>query len=70
MRITVTIDDIMIEVDDETPNPTVEAIETILDRISDAAVRIYDVTLDFTEDTITFTPLSSGMDDSDPDDDA
>jgi len=69
MRITVTIDDIMIEVDDETPNPTVEAIETILDRISDAAVRIYDVTLDFTEDTITFTPLSSGMDDSDPDDD-
>ena len=70
MRITVTIDDIMIEVDDETPNPTVEAIETILDRISDAAVRIYDVTLDFTEDTITFTPLSSGMDESDLDDDA
>ena len=70
MRITVTIDDIMIEVDDETPNPTVEAIETILDRISEAAVRIYDVTLDFTEDTITFTPLPLGVDDSDLDDDA
>jgi len=68
MRITVTIDDIMIEVDDETPNPTVEAIETILDRISNAAIQIYDATIDFDE-TITFTPLSSGMDDSDPDDD-
>ena len=68
MRITVTIDDIMIEIDDETPNPTVEAIETVLERISNAAVQIYDATIDFDE-TITFTPLPSGIDD-DLDDDA
>jgi hypothetical protein len=68
MRITVTIDDVMIEVDDETPNPTVEAIETILDRITNAAVQIYDATIDF-DDTITFTPLPLGADDSDLDDD-
>jgi hypothetical protein len=69
MRITVTIDDVMIEVDDETPNPTVEAIETILDRITNAAVQIYDATIDC-DDTITFTPLPLGADDSDLDDDA
>ena len=69
MRIIVTIDDVMIEVDDETPNPTVEAIETILDRITNAAVQIYDATIDY-DDTITFTPLPLGADDSDLDDDA
>ena len=69
MRITVTIDDIMIEVDDETPNPTVEAIETVLDRITNAAVQIYDATIDYDE-SITFTPLPAGMDEIDLDDDA
>jgi len=68
MRITVTIDDIMIEVDDETPNPTVEAIETVLDRITNAAVQIYDATIDYDE-SITFTPLPAGMDEVDLDDD-
>ena len=68
MRITVTIDDIMIEVDDETPNPTVEAIETVLDRITNAAVQIYDATIDHDE-SITFTPLPAGMDEVDLDDD-
>jgi len=66
MRITVTIDDVMIEIDDETPNPTVEAIETILQRISNAAIQIYDATIDF-DDTITFTPATSLDDDLDDD---
>lgn len=70
MRIIVTIDDIMVEIDDETSQPTVEAIETILDRAATTAVQIYEATFE-AESGITFTPAPGfGLDEEADEDDA
>jgi len=44
MRIIVSIEDLMIEVDDEQPHPTLEGIESVLKRVVDAAMDLYDNT--------------------------
>lgn len=68
MRIIINIDDIMVEIDDETSNPTVEAIETVLSRVASAAVQIYEQTFDYTSESIVFTPASELTDEDFEDD--
>lgn len=66
MRLTVTIDDVMIEIDDEQVYPTLEGIESVLKRITEAAVEVYTKTIN----NPAFAVISFSPDlDSDPDPD-
>jgi hypothetical protein len=44
MRISVSIGDVFVEVDDETSKPTLDAIESVLKRTVEAAVEAYSLT--------------------------
>ena len=44
MRISVSIGDVFVEVDDETGKPTLDAIESVLKRTVEAAVEAYALT--------------------------
>lgn len=44
MRISVSIGDVFVEVDDETAKPTLDAIESVLKRTVEAAVEAYGLT--------------------------
>ena len=70
MRIAITIDDIILELDDESSNPTLDGIESILRRMSDCAVELYEKT--FKESTeafnIDFHPLPDVQQDEDIED--
>lgn len=46
MRIIITIDDVMVEVDDESPSPTLDGIESVLTRTINAALYLYEKTID------------------------
>jgi hypothetical protein len=59
MRIIVSIEDLMIEIDDEQPHPTLEGIESVLKRVVSAAIDLYENT----RESITF------VSDADTDDD-
>ena len=42
MRVTITIDDIIVEVDDESSQPTLDGIESVLKRSMNAAIYLYE----------------------------
>jgi hypothetical protein len=67
MRIAITIDDIIVELDDETSNPTLDGIESILRRMSDTAVAIYEKTFKESSEVfnIDFHPLPDVQEDED-----
>ena len=48
MRITITVDDIMVELDDDNRNPTLDGIESVLKRMSETAYELYSKTYDAT----------------------
>jgi methyl coenzyme M reductase subunit D len=50
MRISVSIGDVFVEVDDETGKPTLDAIESVLKRTVEAAVEAYSLTGEVDED--------------------
>lgn len=50
MRISVSIGDVFVEVDDETGKPTLDAIESVLKRTVEAAVEAYALTGEIDED--------------------
>jgi methyl coenzyme M reductase subunit D len=73
MRITITVDDIMVELDDDNRNPTLDGIESVLKRMSETAFELYTKTYDATRVEsfdIDFQPLPDveADDDSEPDD--
>jgi len=70
MRIAITIDDIIVELDDETSNPTLDGIDSILRRMSGCAVEIYEKTFKGTAESfnIDFHPLPDVQEDEDTDD--
>jgi methyl coenzyme M reductase subunit D len=49
MRITITVDDIMVELDDDNRNPTLDGIESVLKRMSETAFELYSKTYDATK---------------------
>ena len=60
MRITITVDDIMVELDDDNRNPTLDGIESVLKRMSETAFELYSKTYDVTKSgqfNIDFHPL-------------
>ena len=60
MRITITVDDIMVELDDDNQHPTLDGIESVLKRMSDTAFELYSKTYEATKDepfNIDFHPL-------------
>ena len=72
MRLIVSVDDVMVEVDDEQQFPTLEGIESVLIRMAETAFQLYSRTLDLTSEqvfSIDFTP-SEKLNDSDLDPDA
>lgn len=72
MRITITVDDIMVELDDDNQHPTLDGIESVLKRMSDTAFDLYSKTYDATRGepfTIDFTPAAE-VDVDELDDDA
>lgn len=50
MKISVSIGDVWVEVDDETGKPTLDAIESVLKRTVEAAVEAYSLTGEVDED--------------------
>ena len=50
MKISVSIGDVWVEVDDETSKPTLDAIESVLKRTVEAAVEAYSLTGEVDED--------------------
>ncbi|NBT79545.1 MAG: hypothetical protein EBT04_14075 [Betaproteobacteria bacterium] len=48
MRITITVDDIMVELDDDNRNPTLDGIESVLKRMSETAFELYSKTYEAT----------------------
>jgi len=73
MRITITVDDIMVELDDDDRNPTLDGIESLLKRMSETAFDLYSKTYEATSNEqfhIDFHPLPDveADDDSEVDD--
>jgi methyl coenzyme M reductase subunit D len=73
MRITITVDDIMVELDDDDRNPTLDGIESLLKRMSETAFDLYSKTYEATTSEqfhIDFHPLPDveADDDSEVDD--
>jgi hypothetical protein len=73
MRITITVDDIMVELDDDNRNPTLDGIESVLKRMSETAFDLYSKTYEATNNEqfrIDFHPLPDveADDDTEPDD--
>lgn len=72
MRITITVDDVMIELDDDNRNPTLDGIESVLKRMSETAFELYSKTYDATRVepfNIDFHPAPD-VDDQEDDDSA
>lgn len=72
MRLIVSVDDVMIEVDDEQQFPTLEGIESVLIRMAETAFQLYSRTLDLNSEqvfSIDFTPAEK-LNDTDQDPDA
>lgn len=69
MRITITVDDIMVELDDDNRNPTLDGIESVLKRMSDTAYELYSKTYDDTK-VETFDINFQPSPDVDEDDDS
>ena len=70
MRITITVDDIMVELDDDNRNPTLDGIESVLKRMSETAFELYSKTYDVTKVEpfdINFHPLPDVEADEDDD---
>ena len=73
MRITITVDDIMVELDDDNRNPTLDGIESVLKRMSETAFELYSRTYEAAsveQFSIDFHPAPDVVadDDSEPDD--
>ena len=69
MRITITVDDIMVELDDDNQHPTLDGIESVLKRMSDTAFELYSKTYEATKAepfSIDFHPLPDVEADDDP----
>lgn len=70
MRITITVDDVMVELDDDDRNPTLDGIESVLKRMSETAFELYSKTYDATRAEtfqIDFLPVGD-VDESEDDD--
>lgn len=69
MRITITVDDIMVELDDDNQNPTLDGIESVLKRMSETAFELYSKTYEVTK-TEPFNIEFQSLPDVESDDDS
>jgi len=59
MRLSVSVDDVIVELDDEHSNPTLDGIESVLKRMAETAFDLYSKTFDLNSErvfNIEFTP--------------